>query len=116
MYPKKKGQEMRQKIVREGNAFYEIDDECMRKKEEQKKKKEFQPKDSTSSKKNIKKAPANRRGNIFSRGSIRIRCRSRFHFHSRTGEAVRSGYSSCRRQDRFHSRFHFHCHSSKAEG
>ena len=39
MYPKKKGQEMRQKIVREGNAFYEIDDECMRKKEEQKKKK-----------------------------------------------------------------------------
>ena len=40
MYPKKKGQEMRQKIVREGNAFYEIDDECMRKKEEQKKKKE----------------------------------------------------------------------------
>ena len=34
---------MRQKIVREGNAFYEIDDECMRKKEEQKKKKEFQP-------------------------------------------------------------------------
>ena len=24
---------MRQKIVREGNAFYEIDDECMRKKE-----------------------------------------------------------------------------------
>ena len=39
---------MRQKIVREGNAFYEIDDECMRKKEEQKKKKEFQPKDSTS--------------------------------------------------------------------
>lgn len=51
MYPKKKGQEMRQKIVREGNAFYEIDDECMRKKEEQKKKKEFHPKDSTSSKK-----------------------------------------------------------------
>ena len=50
-YPKKKGQEMRQKIVREGNAFYEIDDECMRKKEEQKKKKEFQAKDSTSSKK-----------------------------------------------------------------
>lgn len=42
---------MRQKIVREGNAFYEIDDECMRKKEKQKKKKEFQPKDSTSSKK-----------------------------------------------------------------
>ena len=42
---------MRQKIVREGNAFYEIDDECMRKKEEQKKKTEFQPKDSTSSKK-----------------------------------------------------------------
>lgn len=48
---------MRQKIVREGNAFYEIDDECMRKKEEQKKKKEFQPKDSTSSKKRTLKSP-----------------------------------------------------------
>ena len=43
--------EPEEEIVREGNAFYEIDDECMRKKEEQKKKKEFQPKDSTSSKK-----------------------------------------------------------------
>lgn len=41
---------MRQKIVREGNAFYEIDDECMRKRRA-KEEKEFQPKDSTSSKK-----------------------------------------------------------------
>jgi hypothetical protein len=41
----------KRKQVLEGNAFYEIDLECMRKKEEQKKKKEFQPKDSTSSKK-----------------------------------------------------------------
>ena len=41
----------KRKQVLEGNAFYEIDLECMRKKEEQQKKKEFQPKDSTSSKK-----------------------------------------------------------------
>ena len=41
----------KRKQVLEGNAVYEIDLECMRKKEEQKKKKEFQPKDSTSSKK-----------------------------------------------------------------
>ena len=35
----------KRKQVLEGNAFYEIDLECMRKKEEQKKKKEFQPKE-----------------------------------------------------------------------
>ena len=40
---------MRQKIVREGNAFYEIADECMRKKEEQK--------TAHPPKKNIKKPP-----------------------------------------------------------
>ena len=35
----------KRKQVLEGNAFYEIDLECMRKKEEQKKKKEFQAKE-----------------------------------------------------------------------
>ncbi len=42
---------MRQKIVREGNAFYEIDDEMYEKKRRAKEEKRFQPKDSTSSKK-----------------------------------------------------------------
>ena len=31
---------MWQRMVREGNAFYEIDEECMRKKEEARKKKD----------------------------------------------------------------------------
>ena len=42
---------MRQKIVREGNAFYEIDDECMRKKKNSSQKTAHPPK------KNIKKPP-----------------------------------------------------------
>lgn len=36
---------MQQKMVKDGNAFYEIDDECMRKKEEEKKKEKEQPKE-----------------------------------------------------------------------
>ena len=40
---------MWQRMVREGNAFYEIDEECMRKKEEARKKKDFVQKDTQQS-------------------------------------------------------------------
>ena len=40
---------MWQRMVREGNAFYEIDAECMRKKEEARKKKDSVQKDTQQS-------------------------------------------------------------------
>ena len=40
---------MWQRMVREGNAFYEIDEECMRKKEEARKKKDSVQKDTQQS-------------------------------------------------------------------
>ena len=40
---------MWQRMVREGNAFYEIDEECMRKKEEARKKKDSVQEDTPQS-------------------------------------------------------------------
>lgn len=53
---------MRQKIVREGNAFYEIDDECMRKKRRAKEEKRIPAKRQHILQKRTLKSPRQQAG------------------------------------------------------